>query len=506
MTDDRPVPTDPRNDEIWDIAASVPVPPPAAGFMSTLQERISEEPRAAARSEAPPRRRRRWRLAAALGAAALAAAAFVLFGMPGAETPGPPTATAGQLAAQMRTALSQAKTIQGLITVTTRSTWPEDLQDSPSTTWTRFVGTAAGDWRIEATDVADKRTGGPSNHVTTLIYNAAENTWVTVAEEPVDEYDPTAGKRRVWRRTLGYWPGVGAAPGVAMVARVQPWLATALAALTEDSPGLSVEDVTYDGLPAWRTSFRRTVGDPASGDGSHDSYVIVVDARTGMIVHGSLTSTGASRGVSGQRTSTFDVTDLRIDAPVSAGAFSTRRPELSLSLGSFAGDTVARGGTCTLREAVRRVGYRPPVPTWTPPGYRRVAVAACPPLFAGISGVPGPLTDARPRDTEIGLTYRRGLETFWVEIAPISAPPGKSGEALVEGGIAPRGTVALEKTLLQGGALRGSRATTGYAELGVGLLVFGPEVAVFIGGNLTRDEALGVATSLQWYGRVEGGQ
>jgi hypothetical protein len=507
MTDDRPVPSDPKNDdEVWDLVAAVPVPPPAEGFMPTLQERIAGESRAAARSAPSTRRRPRWRLAAVLGAAALAAAVFVLFGVPGAENPGPPPATAGQLAVRLRTALAQAKTIQGLVTVRTHSTWPTDLQDSPSTTWTRFVGTAAGDWRLESTDIADKRTGGPSTHVATLIYNAAENTWVTVAEEPVNAYDPTAGTQRVWRRTVGYWPGVGATPGVAMLARVQPWLGTALAALNDDAPGTSVDAVTYLGRPAWRTSFGRTVGDPVDGDGSRDSYVIVVDADTGLIVHGSLTSTEMKRGVTGTTRSTFDVTDLRVDAPVPAGSFSTRRPELSLSPGSLAGETVARDGTCTLRDAVRRVGYRPPVPTWTPAGYRRVAVATCPPLYAGISAVPGPLTGTQPRDAEIGLTYRRGFETFWVEVAPLSVPPGGSGEALVRHGMTPSGTVAPERATVASGALKGSHATTGYAELGVGLLVFGRDVAVFIGGDLTRKEALGVASSLRWHDPAEGGR
>ena len=37
MTDDPPMPTDPRNDDgIWDLVASVPVPPPADDFMPTL--------------------------------------------------------------------------------------------------------------------------------------------------------------------------------------------------------------------------------------------------------------------------------------------------------------------------------------------------------------------------------------------------------------------------------------------------------------------------------------
>ena len=459
---------------------------------------------------------RRLRLAAALGAAALAAAAFVLFGLPGGGPTGPPPATAHQLLERMRTALSQAATIQGRITVTIRSTWPAELQDSPTTTWTRFVGTAAGDWRIESTDIADKRTGGPSSHITTLVYNAAGNAWVTVAEEPVNVYDPTFAEERTWRRTRGYWSGVGSAPSVDMLARVQPWLPTALAALTEDAAALSVDAVTYHGRSAWRTSIERTEGDVAAGNGSRDTYEIVVDAATGMIVHGSQTSAGASGGLTGEETSMFDVSDLRIDAPVPAGSFSTQQPELSLPSPSFAGETRAYDGTCTLGEVARRVGYRPPVPTWTPPGYRRVTVATCPllaysqtgvvPQRFGSSGIVSPLTGPLPRDNEVGLTYRRGFETFWIEIVPLSGPRAVPRAALEESEMTSGYAVAPEATPLPSGVFAGRRAITGYGQAGAGLLVYGPKVAVFIGGSLTRQEALGVADSLQWYGRAEGGQ
>jgi len=460
--------------------------------------------------------RRRLRLAAAFGAAALAAAAFVLFGLPGSGPVGPPPATAHQLAERMRTALSQATTIQGRVTVTTRSTWPAELQDSPTTTWIRFVGTAAGDWRIESTDIADKRTGGPSNHITTLIFNAAENAWITVAEGPVNRYDPTAGRERTWRRTRGYWSGVGPAPSVDMLARVQPWLPTALAALTEDAPALSVDAVTYDGRPAWRTSIARTEGDPAAGNGSRDTYEIVVDAATGMIVHGSHTSAGASGGLSGEESSTFDVSGLQVDAPLPAGSFSTQRPELALPSTAFVGESRAYDGTCTLGEVARRVGYRPPVPTWTPPGYRRVTVATCPLLavpqagavsqWLGSSGIVSPLTGPLPPDNEVGLTYRRGFETFWIEIVPLSGPRAVPRAALEESGMTSGYAVASETTPLLGGAFEGRRVATGYGQSGAGLLVYGPKVAVFIGGSLTRQEALRVADSLHWYGRAEGGQ
>jgi len=57
-----------------------------------------------------------------------------------------------------------------------------ELEDCPAAIETRFLDTASGDWRIEFTDIAYKRTGGPSSRTTTPVHKAAENAWVTVAQ------------------------------------------------------------------------------------------------------------------------------------------------------------------------------------------------------------------------------------------------------------------------------------------------------------------------------------
>ena len=129
---------------------------------------------------------------------------------------------------------------------------------------------------------------------------------------------------------------------------------------------------------------------------------------------------------------------------------------------------------------------------------------AAPQWFGG-SGILSPLAGPLPRDNEVGLTYRRGFETFWIEIAPLSGPRGLSRATLVEREMTSRDAVAPETARLQRGVFAGERARTGYGQWGVGLLVCGPRLAVFIGGSLTRIEALAVADSLQWYGRSEGG-
>ena len=116
--------------------------------------------------------------------------------------------------------------------------------------------------------------------------------------------------------------------------------------------------------------------------------------------------------------------------------------------------------------------------------------------FNQLWGYATPAGSTRPR-TETGLTYSRGFDRFWIEMAPTSGPGSISAALLREELGADWGYSVIRHERLSSGLFSGRVATTWLDGSGAGLLVSDRHLVVYIGGDLTRVEALAVAASLR---------
>ena len=214
-----------------------------------------------------------------------------------------------------------------------------------------------------------------------------------------------------------------------------------------------------------------------------------------------------------------------MNQPIAAGTFSTTAPRGWDKPRSF--DTSPGSGAmppgyvgfCSLDQVEQRVGYAPPVPGTVPDGYRLSVVATDPLASLRLAQDPNyshggefwwwfdssamyrPLASWREPDSEVGLTYRRGFDSFWIQAAPAGSD-GLPTDALVRQlRHAAFSRETLRSKRITSGRFAGWRAISWYDARGVGVLVWDDELAVYIGGSLTRAEALAVAGSLQPYAK-----
>jgi hypothetical protein len=237
--------------------------------------------------------------------------------------------------------------------------------------------------------------------------------------------------------------------------------AMVIAALADDAKA-PVENVEYDGRPAWRMSVSRTDGDHASTDEYYvdrDSGVLVCVRRT-VTVDGKLALRGEMK-----------VTGLRMNASLPADTFSTEAP---------AGYPVSRrenqGGRCTLAEASRRLGWVPEEPTSVPAGFALASVST-----ATLRG--------RGAANSVTLTYRCGLLGFTVTLGPAGAMDVAHLKAKWK-------TRPHEATLTTGTFAGATASTWLDPEVGIHLYAERAGRAVHVAGALTRAEALAVTGSL----------
>jgi hypothetical protein len=511
-------------DDLQEAVRAIPVPAMDDGFLERLEACLDAETREREREadEAATRRSARRRVvrgAALLGAAAALAAA-VLVGVTSLRG-GTEAASAAEVLERMRTALSHADNVQ------MRVTWTgEDVEDMgsyrtirSSTDVTDYSATSAGDFRYEM-EMRDTFGGDGardtegSTHVT-VVYDAGRNESVMHRTGTGDVYEDSGGEMEQWTRTPNFWSGIGAAPAATALDWTAPYMGQVLAALSDSEPHFAVADTEYDGRAAWRLTIHDSYNEPFQGSYEGDT-VLIVDRETGFLVHGELSTGG---GVY-RSTSTFDVTDLRINEPLPEGEYSTTRVDgLAVPPGAKIADGLPEDvdpatydGRCEPDAVAGRVGFAPLQPQTVPAGYGlwqagtgwvRAAVLpeARPEWFAGgetvvldpeYSGAMVDLTKV-PQD-QAGFVYRRGLDTFAIQQARIGGRSGLSEDRLVRRAESGR---AVERTALTGGAMAGSTAYTWIDAGGCSLLVCSGDLAVLVSGRLSRAEALAVAGSLE---------
>ena len=442
------------NGELKQALGDFAAPEHRPGYFENVEEGL-----AASRwsRERRPRRRAVWMTAAAAAAAA-AIVLVSLFGLPGTgEKAGPQSATAADMVALMATGPAGVRSVSGTLTQTTRSAAGEYSTQGP------FAVTAAGDFRTDQTTVADTGPSDPS-----LFAEPGVTQWIEV-------YDAAAHAKREEVHFRNRPTGYSEASGPAALSYWLTWpgkwqveAAWVRAALADGDLALPVASVSYEGRAAWKATIEL------------GRYIVVeatVDRETGLVLSSRTTwKAGQSvvKGVPSLRlVSDMKITDLKVDPPLDRTQFSLEFPP-----GAHV-DQYPAQQTLTLDQLRAQLGRAPYVPAWVPPGYKLTATTTW-------SGPPWI------------LEYRRGLDTFVVvgswyrnDVGVLSLSPGALSPP-----------IAAQQTRLKTGPFAGSQALTFLGALTAcpGLLVKSKTAGVVqLQGNLTRQESLQIANSLQPY-------
>jgi hypothetical protein len=494
-------------------------PAHAPGFEDRLwaaieaDERQDERPRAKnASTAAVPFARRHARLLASLAAAAAAAAivvGVVVSGQTVHELRYPPEASAAVVAANVRAALADVRTLSAERTESYRtvkgppqSEWQEDwttadwwararIGDSATTSTTaRLLVTADGRWRMDSPESLDPP-------VIVDQYTADEATGVMKTYWPSDRTlyvtrDASLGPPDTWTGdyALG-WP--------VDVSFIRPANLQAMA-------GGVVGETTHEGRPALTVSCTVTpVPIVGLNMDSHlfDTVEYTVDRETWLILR-------TSYLLRGQMVWQLSLKNVRVDVPL-------RDAEFELSPSSDTNTEIVTDSDALPLSHFRRVSFgeaahafstSPLEPRVLPDGFQPFAAAVSPKAeFMYWTSTDGYQPHYWPPGRDVTqLSYRAGLLRFVVTTReqPSGGPPPAdpfvadpfvtqtAGDDLAHIG----GT--LETVTISGGACRG---VTGYVVTPLlappHLWAWHDSTLVTVGGDLTRDELLEVANSLR---------
>ena len=431
---------------------SIPLPELRDGYYSELVGRLEQARPASPR---PLRRARVFRFGmAAAAAAAAVTVAVVLFGLPGLRSTGPQPSLAAQVLARMTSSLAEVRSFESdEVTV--------DYKNDGSSVTRRghVVLTAAGDGRQE--------------------YERGK--WVTI-------HNNRLGVQWSLKRSHGALVALQVSTGlpagsilsnIGDSSNMFMWSSygTALRALlAAHQPGMDVRPSSFDSRPAWTVTFAY---DPANAI----EMRLTIDQQTGLVF-----AAGEYKG--GRPVWERRVENVRINQPLATGLF---RPPAALHLDP-ARAIPPNNDNGFERVPLARVeglaGYAPLVPTRVPAGYALADVTVLPRSGKGLGRSHGPL---------VSLVYRRGIGSFTVAIMP----DGTSSDLTDLSGGAVTGGDLSQKITLGGGTLSGSQA-----DIFIGLWAAVSQIYVHaegmprnvvIRGDLTRDELVSVAESLQPY-------
>ncbi len=433
--------------------ANSPLPELREGYYSELVVRLEQaRPAPATR---PLRRARAFRLG--MAAAALAAAvivAVVLFGLPGVHESGPQPSLAAQVLAKMTSSL-------GLVRSFEADEVSVDYQSGTAVTSTNHITlTAAGDGRQDVEhgkwiDIHNNRLG--------IQWTLVRRHGRLVVDSVIT--DLPAGN---------VFSNIGDSANYFM----QRSYSTALRALlAAHQQGMDVRASNYEGRPAWTVTF-------AFPPAKAVVIRLTIDQQTGLVFASGLYDNGQPRWES-------RIENVRINQPLAPGLFL---PPAALRRGSWRTtppeyDQGFKRVPLSGVESV--VGAVPLVPSHVPAGYE----------LADVTAVAKSDVTVPRREPCVSMVYRRGLSSFTVGL--MLAGGGAPGPDDWEGGAFTAGNVRQSITLT-GGALSGSRADIfiGLWAQVAAIWVWGGDVPlnVVIRGDLTRDELVAVAESLQTYG------
>lgn len=478
-----------RDEELGRRLRDLPVPQHKPGFFEQLDARLEAEAAEVRRARRPRRARAGWRAVrppskpGLLRPRLVGAAAFVLVGIlvatwiglpsrQGTRPIGPRTATAAEVQQKVARAFATVTTIEGrLVEETAEIQIPErgpgeggeiDTSTLPRTMVRQeytFAATAAGDFAYEAADGSRR-----------VAFSAASRTL----------RDATAyGKRAdvIEERNVG----LGPPDGGSTFWLLQRSLGSVVRAFVNERVGAGgertnagVEEVTYDGRPAWHVSLDV---EPTRYELSPDHLDIRVDQATGF----PLAVDESSKGELVRRVA---VSGLKLGGTLAPSRFHLDVPA-GARFHSF--DTGFR--QVPVEEAAGIAGYAPPVPASVPQGFERTAAVVA--KTAGTTGAEG----MNPPSKDVfEIAYRRGLDSITVS----SRRTGPDPEAWTDPITAGEGSITHPaRVQLRAGFLK-SRTAEVVVEPGTPphLWVLGSDFVVIVAGDLTRDQLITVAESL----------
>jgi outer membrane lipoprotein-sorting protein len=424
-------------------------------------ERLLAAEAAGRRPVRRPRPRLRWGLRVAFVAAVAALAVVMVDLLRSGDAPGPgigvQQATAAEIQAEVRSVLAGLQTVSGEFVAEGESY--EEAYDWTSHRW-RFVLAENGDFGLTGV-----------SHEENLSYNARRGVRRTLnPSESLDTADLFANVER------------GIAPGPPDSYPPESILETDYAALVRaflaaDDP--RVVETEYAGRPAWRLDVNVQVNRIVP-EYSGDEFSIWVDQETGIPVQIVERKNGRVRNE-------LRLENVAVDAP-GARVRPVRFPpgiEVTRSDGGFR--------RTSLDGVQPIVGYAPLVPAWVPEGYELAEVAVGP----GEVGFTGAEAGNPPSTDVVSLSFRRGFDQFIVttRIRNVPGHPQEWGDPLAtgEGFVDRPQTVALSR-----GALSGVEANVLVVPRNIPhLWAQTDDLVVTVGGDLSREELVRVAESLE---------
>jgi hypothetical protein len=435
-----------RDEAVGAALRELETPAHGASFDRELRALLAAE-----RAQRLRRAHLRWgvRLAAA---AAVAAVAALAIGIPRtSRTPhlaGPAPASAALVQAKLRAALTSLRNLSGVV-----------VSDGPGATdrerW-QFVLDAAGDFRLEGP--------GPGE---AIVYDAA-----TGVARSAERSASLGGGPLFYAERDGVAPGPPdqGPPTWILPEQLGAFVRAALAARDP-----RVREVAYEGRQAWQLDVD-VAPNAIVPDLSGDRLSITVDRETGIPVR-------VVELRRGNVLRTLRIEQVAVDRDLPAGTFDLRFPAGAEVMRSD--DGFRRVG---LDEVAGAVGYRPLVPAWLPDGYRLAEVAV-----ARESAATGAEAGNPQSRMVVSLCFRRGLDRFLVTTRLRGngswSDPLATGEGFLD---------HPEPVTLSGGALAGADARLVIAPRGIPhLWATTSRLVVTVGGDLSRDELLRVAESLQ---------
>jgi hypothetical protein len=449
-----------RDDRLGTALLQLETPEHRPSFHAELERLLAAEA-AGRRPVRRPRPRLRWGLRVAFVAVVAALAVVVVDLLRSGDTPGPgigvQQATAAEIQAQVRSVLAELHTVSGEFVAEGESY--EGAYGWTSHRW-RFVLTENGDFGLTGV-----------GHEENLSYNARRGVRRTLnPSESLGTPDLFAHIER------GIAPGPPDSYPPESILQ-QDYAALVRAFLAADDPRVVVTE--YAGRPAWRLDVPVQVNRIVP-EYSGDEFSIWVDQDTGIPVQIVERKNGRPRN------------ELRVEEVAVDAAGARVRPvqfppgiEVTRSDGGFR--------RTSLDGVQSVVGYAPLVPGWLPEGFELAEVAAGP----GQVGFTGAEAGNPPSTDVVSLSFRRGFDQILVTTRVRNVPgypqewadPLATGEGFVD---------KLETVELGRGVLSGVEANVLVVPRNIPhLWAQTDDLVVTVGGDLSREELIRVAESLE---------
>jgi hypothetical protein len=495
-----------RDAELGEQLRRLEVPEHAPDFFATLEEELEAEVEAGSRSAArvsdglssgrrpsrqsassrapdqPVRQKRRSWLRYAWIPIPVALAILLLLwafaGPLGIDSFEPQPASAAEITQQAVAALSDAEALRGTVVVVQPGAGGADAGD----VGTEGAGTvpSSGD-----TGAGDVETGRDEMRWTFISTAEGDFRWTGIDRTEDLAYDHRTGVQQSFSidgELVFASERSGLAAGLPDPGPAENLLERQIGSVVRallESPDAAVQEVTYDGRPAWTLS--TDVRPNLIVDTSANHMEVTIDQATGFPVR--IVETRDGSFVQETR-----LEDLEIDPVLAEDAFLVEFPpdveviRTDHGFRRFAEAELAG-------EVAALVGYMPLLPAEVPAGFVLTSVtAAAEGSSTGVEGMNPPTPGV------VSVLYRRGFDRLLVSTRTVGADPSLWGDPLATG----EGFIDTPETVtLASGAFAGIAAEILVDMRAIPhIWAMSDALVVTVSGDLTRDELLAAAESL----------